>query len=26
VCFALRAGSLVLGWQLPVYKPRPPRP
>jgi uncharacterized membrane protein YeiH len=26
VCFALRAGSLVFGWQLPVYKPRPPRP
>jgi uncharacterized membrane protein YeiH len=25
-CFALRAGSLVFGWQLPVYKPRPPRP
>lgn len=23
--FALRAGSLVWGWSLPVYKPRPPR-
>ncbi|MBV7394387.1 trimeric intracellular cation channel family protein [Mameliella sediminis] len=23
--FALRAGSLALGWRLPVYKPRPPR-
>ena len=22
---ALRAGSLLLGWRLPVYKPRPPR-
>lgn len=22
---ALRAGSLALGWKLPVYKPRPPR-
>ncbi|MBF9048092.1 trimeric intracellular cation channel family protein [Rhodobacterales bacterium LSUCC0031] len=25
ICFALRAGSLSFGWQLPVYKPRPPR-
>lgn len=25
VCWALRAGSLVFGWQLPVYKARPPR-
>ena len=25
ICFALRAGSLIFGWQLPVYKPRPPR-
>lgn len=25
ICFALRAGSLLFGWQLPVYKPRPPR-
>lgn len=25
VCFALRAGSLLFGWQLPVYKPRAPR-
>jgi uncharacterized membrane protein YeiH len=24
-CFALRAGSLLFGWQLPVYKSRPPR-
>lgn len=23
--FVLRAGSLVWGWQLPAYKPRPPR-
>ena len=23
--FVLRAGSLVLGWKLPVYKPRPPQ-
>lgn len=23
--FALRAGSLIWGWQLPLYKPRPPR-
>lgn len=23
--FLLRAGSLVFGWRLPVYKPRPPR-
>ncbi len=23
--FVLRAGSLALGWRLPVYKPRPPR-
>ena len=26
VTFLLRAGSLVLGWRLPVYKSRPPRP
>ncbi|MCG7522107.1 trimeric intracellular cation channel family protein [Ruegeria sp. Ofav3-42] len=25
ICWALRAGSLVFGWQLPVYKSRPPR-
>lgn len=25
VCWALRAGSLMFGWQLPVYKSRPPR-
>jgi uncharacterized membrane protein YeiH len=25
ICFALRAGSLLFDWQLPVYKPRPPR-
>jgi len=25
VTFALRAGSLAFGWQLPVYKTRPPR-
>ena len=25
VTFLLRAGSLVFGWRLPVYKPRPPR-
>jgi len=25
VCWALRAGSLTFGWQLPVYKSRPPR-
>lgn len=24
-CFALRAGSLLFGWCLPVYKSRPPR-
>lgn len=24
-CWALRAGSLLFGWQLPVYKARPPR-
>lgn len=24
-CFTLRAGSLLYGWQLPVYKARPPR-
>ncbi len=24
--FTLRAGSLALGWRLPVYRPRPPRP
>jgi uncharacterized membrane protein YeiH len=24
--FILRAGSLLLGWRLPVYKTRPPRP
>jgi len=25
VTFALRAGSIAFGWQLPVYKSRPPR-
>ncbi len=25
VCWALRAGSLLFGWRLPVYKSRPPR-
>ncbi|PYG30386.1 trimeric intracellular cation channel family protein [Pelagimonas varians] len=25
ITFALRAGSLVFGWALPTYKPRPPR-
>ncbi|MBO9445390.1 trimeric intracellular cation channel family protein [Ruegeria sp. R14_0] len=25
ICWALRAGSLVFGWRLPVYKARPPR-
>nr|WP_284040732.1 TRIC cation channel family protein [Phaeovulum sp. NW3] len=25
VTFALRAGSLIFGWRLPVYKARPPR-
>jgi len=25
VTFALRAGSLLFGWQLPGYKARPPR-
>lgn len=25
VCFILRAGSLLWGWKLPVYKTRPPR-
>lgn len=25
VTFALRAGTLMYGWALPVYKPRPPR-
>jgi uncharacterized membrane protein YeiH len=25
VTFLLRAGSLVFGWRLPVYRPRPPR-
>jgi len=25
VCWALRAGSMTFGWQLPVYKGRPPR-
>ncbi|MEM9127284.1 MAG: TRIC cation channel family protein, partial [Pseudomonadota bacterium] len=25
VCWALRAGSLLFSWQLPVYKSRPPR-
>lgn len=25
VTFVLRAGSLVWGWKLPVYRPRPPR-
>lgn len=24
-CWSLRAGSLLLGWRLPVYKSRPPR-
>ncbi|WP_424832636.1 trimeric intracellular cation channel family protein [Ruegeria sp.] len=24
-CWALRAGSLLFGWRLPVYKSRPPR-
>ena len=24
--FALRAGSLLFGWRLPVYRSRPPRP
>lgn len=26
VTFVLRAGSMVFGWHLPVYKSRPPRP
>ncbi len=26
VTFVLRAGSLALGWRLPVYRSRPPRP
>ncbi len=26
VTWALRAGSLAFGWQLPVYRSRPPRP
>ncbi|MFO7804407.1 MAG: trimeric intracellular cation channel family protein [Paracoccaceae bacterium] len=26
VVFVLRAGSVALGWRLPVYKSRPPRP
>lgn len=25
VTFALRAGSLTLGWRMPLYKSRPPR-
>lgn len=25
ICWALRAGSLIFGWRLPVYKARPPR-
>jgi uncharacterized membrane protein YeiH len=25
ITWALRAGSLVFGWRLPVYKARPPR-
>ncbi len=25
ICWALRAGSLLFGWRLPVYKSRPPR-
>ncbi len=25
ICWALRAGSLVFGWKLPVYRARPPR-
>jgi uncharacterized membrane protein YeiH len=24
--FTLRAGSIALGWRLPVYKSEPPRP
>jgi uncharacterized membrane protein YeiH len=24
--FTLRAGSILLGWRLPVYKSQPPRP
>lgn len=26
ITFLLRAGSLLFGWRLPVYRPRPPRP
>ena len=26
VTIGLRAGSVALGWRLPVYRPRPPRP
>lgn len=25
ITFGLRAGSIALGWSLPVYKSRPPR-
>ncbi len=25
VTFALRSGSILFGWQIPAYKPRPPR-
>ena len=25
VTLVLRLGSMILGWQLPVYRPRPPR-
>jgi len=25
VTLTLRAGSLVFGWRLPIYRPRPPR-
>ncbi len=25
VTFAMRAGSIALGWRLPVYRARPPR-
>lgn len=25
VCWALRAGSILFGWHLPVYKSRPPK-
>ena len=26
VVFTLRAGSIALGWRLPVYRSQPPRP